>query len=225
MAEEVPIYIMGKQYFVPEGITILRSLEFSGYTVIRGCGCRGGFCGACATVYRLPGDYQLHVGLACQTTIIPNMVLATIPFFPANKAVYNLEEIDNPHETLSIIYPEMSRCIGCNACTKVCPQDLNVMQYMQSAYRGDFKKTAELSFDCIMCGLCASRCVAQTVPYLVAMYARRICGKFYLDKPEFLACRIQEIEDGKYDAGLKKLMAAAMDDLKKIYDSRDIEKL
>ncbi len=225
MAESIPIYIMGKRYMVPEGITILRAIELSGYKVVRGCGCRGGFCGACATVYRLPGDYQLLVGLACQTTIVSDMVLTTIPFFPANKAVYNLDEIEDPEEALSLLYPEMSRCIGCNACTKVCPLDLNVMQYMQYAYRKNFKKVAEMSFDCVMCGLCAARCVAQTAPYLVAMYARRAYGKFHLVKPEFLAERILEIEEGKYEKGLNKLMTSDVEELKKIYDNRNIEKI
>ena len=52
MAEQgqmVDIYIMGRHYQVPEGLTILTALEYCGYRMIRGCGCRAGFCGACAT--------------------------------------------------------------------------------------------------------------------------------------------------------------------------------
>ena len=41
----VDIYIMGKHYQVPEGLTILTALEHCGYRMIRGCGCRSGFCG------------------------------------------------------------------------------------------------------------------------------------------------------------------------------------
>ncbi len=63
----VPIYIMGKRYEVPQGLTIMSALEWAGYQLIRGCGCRGGFCGACATVYRVPGNFRIHVGMACQT--------------------------------------------------------------------------------------------------------------------------------------------------------------
>ena len=47
----VDIYVMGKHYAVPEGLTILTALEYCGYRIIRGCGCRAGFCGACATIY------------------------------------------------------------------------------------------------------------------------------------------------------------------------------
>jgi len=217
--------VMGKRYFVPEGVTILKALEMSGYKIIRGCGCRGGFCGACGTVYRLPGDHRLHVGLACQTSVEPGMTLTTLPFFPANKASYNLEETKDPKSELFKLYPEVLKCLGCSSCTKICPQDLDVMQYIQEAVRGNFKRCAELSFDCIMCGLCASRCTVQMVPYNIAEYVRRAYAKFELEKPEFLAKRIKEIEDGVHDKVLKELMQMDIDNLKKTYSDRDIEKL
>ena len=72
MAEQVPlldIYVMGKHYQVPEGLTILTALEYCGYRIIRGCGCRAGFCGACATVYNFKNDPQLKFDLACQKTV------------------------------------------------------------------------------------------------------------------------------------------------------------
>ena len=46
----VRIYIMGKEYKVPAGLTIMKAMEYAGYRYIRGAGCRAGFCGACATV-------------------------------------------------------------------------------------------------------------------------------------------------------------------------------
>ena len=78
----IPIYIMGKRYDIPESLTIMKALEYAGYTLIRGCGCRGGFCGACATVYRVEGDPNLHYALACQEVAQPGMYLVQIPFFP-----------------------------------------------------------------------------------------------------------------------------------------------
>jgi len=51
-ADTVPIFIMGKRYLVPDALTIMKAMEYAGYQFIRGCGCRGGVCGACATVYR-----------------------------------------------------------------------------------------------------------------------------------------------------------------------------
>jgi ferredoxin len=88
----VPIFIMGKRYEVPASLTIQKAFEYAGYQLIRGCGCRGGICGACGTVYRFPDSHKIEVGLACQTVVQPNMYLTMIPFFPANRAIYDLDE-------------------------------------------------------------------------------------------------------------------------------------
>jgi ferredoxin len=89
----IPIYIMGKRYEVPSGLTIMQALEYAGYRLVRGVGCRGGFCGACATVYQIKGDSQLKFDLACQTEIQPDMYLTQIPFFPTQKADYKIDEV------------------------------------------------------------------------------------------------------------------------------------
>ncbi len=59
MEEMVNIYIMGKQYTVPAALTIMNAMEYAGYQHKRGCGCRNGFCGACATIYRIKGQNEL----------------------------------------------------------------------------------------------------------------------------------------------------------------------
>src|SRR4030043_343163 len=89
----IPIYIMGKRYEVPEGLTSMKAMEYAGYILIRGCGCRGGTCGACGTFYRKPGDYKLQVALACQKTVESDMYIAQIPFFPANRALYDFSRL------------------------------------------------------------------------------------------------------------------------------------
>ena len=61
--EMVTVYIMGKAHKVPAEATIMGAIEYAGYQIKRGAGCREGFCGACATVYRLPGDYKIYTGL------------------------------------------------------------------------------------------------------------------------------------------------------------------
>ena len=61
--EFVTVYIMGKAYKVPAGSTIMGAIEYAGYQIKRGAGCREGFCGACATVYRLPGDFKIYTCL------------------------------------------------------------------------------------------------------------------------------------------------------------------
>ena len=42
----IPIFVMGKRYDVPDSLTIQKAMEYAGYQLIRGCGCRGGICGA-----------------------------------------------------------------------------------------------------------------------------------------------------------------------------------
>ena len=222
-AEKVPIYIMGKQYHVPESLTILKAMEYSGYSFIRGCGCRGGLCGACATVYRLPGDYKLYFGLACQTLIEPNMYLAQIPFYPANKASHNIEQTEPVVSSILNLYPEINRCVSCNTCTRSCPQDLEVMQYVQAALRGDIKKVAELSFECIMCGLCASRCPAEIVQYYIGVLCRRLYAKYLAPKAKHLADRVKEIENGVFDKELDEIAQMSTEKWKELYEKREIE--
>ena len=217
--ELVPIYIMGKKYMVPGTLTILKAMEYSGYKMIRGCGCRGGVCGACATVYRTVDDYKLKVGLACQTVVEPGMYLAQIPFFPANKAKYDIEEMEPTAEAIIDQYPELLRCMGCDSCTRVCPQDLKTMEYMSAAMRGDIKKAAELSFECIMCGLCATRCPSDNVQYNVGILARRLYGRHLAPRDEGLAQRVEEIEKGEHDGDLEELVGADEAALRKKYES------
>lgn len=224
-SKTLSIYIMGKEYQVPETLTIMKAMEYAGYSFIRGCGCRGGICGACATVYRFVGDYKIKVGLACQTVIEPNMYLTQIPFYPANKAIYILDKLKPDAAAVLMHYPELARCLCCNTCTKACPQDLEVMYYMQAALRGDVKKCAELSFECIMCGLCVSRCPAELMHYNVAILCRRLTGKYVLPKAEHLAKRVKEIEEGKFDKELAELVKLEKNELVKRYENRDIEEV
>jgi len=221
----ISLYIMGKKYEVPEGSTIMGALEYAGYQLKRGCGCREGFCGACATVYRTTDDYKIKTGLACQTVVEPNMYLAQIPFFPANKALYDLNELEPSISTFQEVYPETFRCVSCNTCTKACPQDLEVMDYIQALIRGDIAKAADLSFDCIMCGLCAARCPAEIAQYNVVVLARRLYGKYLSKKGEYLESRLKEIKEHKYDKEIEEFMHMDRESIKKKYYARDIEKM
>ena len=47
MEQMVTVYLFGKRYQVPESLTIMEAMEYAGYQLVRGCGCRNGFCGAC----------------------------------------------------------------------------------------------------------------------------------------------------------------------------------
>jgi len=220
----VPVFIMGKRYEVPESFTIMKAMEYAGFKFIRGCGCRGGICGACATVYRKPGDYKIHVGLACQTVVEPEIYLAQIPFYPANRASYRFEELKPIPEEVFKLYPELFRCVACNACTKICPMNIEVMDAVSALKQGNIKKAAELAFDCIQCGLCASRCFGELPKYHIFQLARRIYGGEIMPKAEHLKRAVQVIKkEGSYDKMLRSLMEMNEEELRKAYQEREIE--
>ncbi len=227
MAEQqenlIPVFIMGKQYMVPAGLTIMKAMEYAGYKLVRGVGCRGGFCGACATAYRIQGDPKLYFGLACQTVVQPNMYLAQLPFFPARRATYNITKLEPTPTTLFTLYPEVLRCLGCGTCTKACPQQIDVRAYMAAGMRGDIARMADLSFDCIMCGLCAARCPAEEAQYNIAILARRLYGRYLAPRSKHLEERLEEIKNGQFDEEIRALKSMSVDELKARYKARDIE--
>ena len=219
----IPVYIMGKRYEVPEGLTIMQAMEYAGYKLIRGVGCRGGFCGACATVYQIKGDNQLKFDLACQTEVQPDMYLTQIPFFPTQKAGYKIDQIKPDVEEVLKQYPDTVKCFGCNTCTKSCPQDLEVMWYISDALRGDLAGVADKSFDCILCGLCAARCPQGLQPYNVATLCRRLYGKYKAPRSKHLEDRLAEIKAGKFNDELNRLKKMPKEQLSQKYASREIE--
>lgn len=224
MEEMVNVFLFGKKYSVPKRLTIMGAMEYAGYQLVRGCGCRNGFCGACATIYRIKGDKDLKVCLACETTVEDNMYVATLPFFPLIKQVYDMEQVRPDEQIMMQLYPEIYSCIGCNACTKSCTQDLKVMQYIAHAQRGEYEKCAELSFDCVMCGVCSSRCPAQISHPQVGVLARRLTGKYLAPEAKHLTERVKEIENGEFTELLENLMQKPVAELKELYNHREIEK-
>ena len=224
MENMVTIYLYGKKYEVPSSLTIMNAMEYAGYQLVRGVGCRCGFCGACATIYRIKGQQELKTCLACQTKVEDGMYIATRPFFPLVKKPYELENVKPTEQIMMQLYPEVYACIGCNACTKACTQGLNVMQYIAYAQRGDFEKCAEESFDCVMCGVCSSRCPAGNSHPQVAMLARRINGKYLAPGCGHLEDRVKEIKDGDFNDLIEALMQKPIEEMKELYNNRDIEK-
>ncbi len=224
MENMVNVFLYGKKYSVPSGLTIMGALEYAGYQLVRGCGCRNGFCGACATIYRVLGDRELHMCLACQTTVQENMYVATLPFFPLVKEVYDINKVKPTEQIMMQLYPEIYSCVGCNACTKACTQSLDVMQYIAHIQRGEYAKAAELSFDCVMCGVCSSRCPAQISHPQVAMLARRLNGKYIAPESKHLTKRVQEIANGDFKDLMESIMNKPLEEMKELYNNREIEK-
>jgi ferredoxin len=217
------VYIMGKAHRVPADATIMGAIEYAGYQIKRGAGCREGFCGACATVYRLPGDYKIYTGLACTTLVQEGMWLSQLPVIPAQKPVYDVEKLAPNVTAFQVLYPEIFRCVACNTCTKACPQSLEVMDYIQAAIRGDIEKVMDLSFDCLSCGLCAIRCPAEIVHYNVGLLGRRLYGRYLSKRSPELEKRLEEVKGKKFEKEYKSLMRMKRDELKKLYYARDSE--
>ena len=224
MEKLVNVYFYGKRYQVPDDLTIMNAMEYAGYTLKRGCGCRHGFCGACATIYRIKGKNELKTCLACQTQVQEGMYIASIPFIPTDKRTYDIGEIRPTEQIMMELYPEIYSCIGCNACTKACTQNLNVMQYIAYAQRGEFEKCADASFDCVSCGVCSSRCPAGISHPMVGLLARRLTGKYIAPESEHLTKRVDEINHGQYDELIEQIMQKPIEEMQELYNTRDIEK-
>jgi len=224
MENMVNVFFMGKKYSVPGNLTIMTAMEYAGYQLIRGCGCRNGFCGACATIYRIKGVSELKVALACETRVENDMYVATLPFFPLVKQVYDIEKIKPTEQIMMQLYPEIYSCIGCNACTKSCTRDLSVMQYIAYAQRAEYEKCAVTSFDCVMCGVCSSRCPAGISHPQVGVLARRLNGKYIAPVTQHLADRVKEVTDGVFKDLIEELMEKPVAQMKELYNKREIEK-
>lgn len=224
MDNMVNVYFYGKHYSVPGDLTIMTAMEYAGYTLKRGCGCRHGFCGACATIYRIKGKNELKTCLACQTQVQEGMCVASIPFFPTDKRTYDINSIEVKRQVMMELYPEIYSCIGCNACTKACTQGLDVMQYIAYAQRGEFEKCAEASFDCVSCGCCSVRCPAGISHPMVATLARRLVGKYIAPESKHLTNRVNEVNEGAFDELIEQIMKKPITEMKELYNTRDIEK-
>jgi len=212
----IPVTINNKEYNVPSGLTVMKAMEYVGYRFIRGCGCRGGICGACGFMYRKKGSNELRPGLACQTVVEPEMSIAQMLFFPYNKASYDLETLPVNETTIVNTYSEILTCLGCNSCTNICPQELDVMEYVAMAIRGDYERLTQLSFECIMCGLCVSRCPRGLIQPYYAILGRRVYVHSQPGSP-MVKKRVREMEQGKYKEEYNKLMNANLDELKEMY--------
>jgi ferredoxin len=175
-------------------------------------------------VYNFKNDPTLRYALACQKLVEQDMYLTQIPFFPAAKPDYDLETMEPTGEQILNIYPELVTCFGCNNCTKSCPQDLEVMDFVSAALRGDLPTVVEKSFDCLMCGLCAARCPQGLVPYNISLLCRRLYGRYMAPKSKHLDERITEIEAGKFDAEIEEMEKLSLEELRRRFDERKLIK-
>jgi succinate dehydrogenase/fumarate reductase-like Fe-S protein len=151
------------------------------------------------------------------------MYLAQIPFYPANRAVFDIEKIEPVADAIHALYPEIFRCVACNNCTKACPMHVEVLDYISAIKQGDIARAAKISFDCIQCGMCASRCMGELPQYHIAQLVRRLYGKYIQPRAEHLQKRVAQIESGRYDKMLEDLQKMNHAELEKIYKERERE--
>lgn len=213
----VKIFVGGRGYDVPSGLTIMQAMEYVGYKFIRGSGCRGGFCGACASIYRITGKRRIETNLICQKTVEEGMNILIITPTLSGRTIYDINKLRPTNGVLMENYPEIAKCLSCNTCSKACPQDIEVMDFVQAAIKGDIEKTAKLSFECVECGLCAIRCPAGISPHHIARLARRLFAKYISRRSKPLAERVKEIEEGVFDDELDRYEMMEDAELKKLY--------
>jgi len=98
-----------------------------------------------------------------------------------------------------------------------------VMDYISAMKQGDIAKAAEISFACIQCGLCASRCMGELPQFHIGQLARRVYAKFIQLQAEHLKKRVEDIHSGKYSQILDELTGLNEEELKKLYTERERE--
>ena len=101
--------------------------------------------------------------------------------------------------------------------------DIDVMEYISRAIRGDIAAAAELSFDCVMCGLCSARCPAEEAQYNVGILTRRLYGRHIAPRAKHVAESVENIKKKRFSKGLEKLKGMELEALKKIYSEREVE--
>jgi heterodisulfide reductase subunit C len=138
------------------------------------------------------------------------------------KAVYELSQLTPSPKQVFSLYPELLKCQVCNKCTMSCPQDINVMEYVSHALRGEIAEVADKSLNCMMCGLCAERCPGGLAPYQIALLCRRLYGRYLLLRSHDLSNIVAEIEGGRFDEELSELKKMEVKELTRRYDERDI---
>ncbi|RNC67724.1 MAG: 4Fe-4S ferredoxin [Desulfuromonadales bacterium] len=204
----ITVELEGRKIKVPAGLTVIEALWDTGHDVKRGIGCLSGLCGACTVAYLEKGNKKVRFGLGCQKVIEEGMNVIMIPCFPCHAARYSLKAPENPLEKLKELYDELYTCNDCRSCN-ICPEWINVAGVMRSAMDGDYESAAAHVTDCVMCGLCASRCPRNIAPHYVALYIQRALARERPFPPN-LRNRLEGIESFTFDDEWKRIVA--MDD-------------
>lgn len=207
----ITIELEGRKIRVPEGLTVIEALWDTGHDVKRGVGCLSGLCGACTVAYLEKEGKKVKFGLGCQKVVEEGLNVIMLPYFPARLARYLLESMETPLKQLPEIYPELYTCNDCKACN-ICPEWINVAGVMKAAKDGDYETATGHIMDCIMCGLCASRCPKGIAPQHVALFIQRALAKERAFPPN-LQKRLDQLESVQFDAEWGSIAAMGSEEL------------
>ncbi len=207
----ITIELEGRKIKVPEGLTVIEALWDTGHDVKRGVGCLSGLCGACTVAYLEKDGKKVKFGLGCQKIVEDGLNVIMLPYFPCRVARYLLETMESPLKQLPEIYSELYTCNDCKACN-ICPEWINVAGVMKASKDADYETATGHIMDCIMCGLCASRCPKGIAPQHVALFIQRARAKERVFPPN-LRKRLDELESFQFDADLGRLAAMGVEEL------------
>lgn len=207
----ITIELEGRKIKVPEGLTVIEALWDTGHDVKRGVGCLSGLCGACTVAYLEKEGRKVKFGLGCQKVVEEGLNVIMLPYFPARLARYLLGSMETPLKQLPEIYPELYTCNDCKACN-ICPEWINVAGVMKAAREGDYETATGHIMDCIMCGLCASRCPKGIAPQHVALFIQRALAKERAFPPN-LQRRLDQLESVQVDGEWGRISAMGSDEL------------
>jgi ferredoxin len=146
-----------------------------------------------------------------------------IPFFPANEMIYNINDLQPTAGQILKVYADAITCMGCNTCTRSCPQGIDVLACIADALQGNIGEAASRSLPCIQCRLCNVRCPADLSPCNIALLCRRLYGRHVALPDDLLRTRIEEIQTGVFAEELARLMEASIDELRARYEERELE--
>ena len=101
--------------------------------------------------------------------------------------------------------------------------DVQVMDVISAVKQGNIERAATLSFNCIQCGLCVSRCMGELPQYHIAQLARRIYGSKIAPRAGHLNEAVDAAKSEECQQALQKLMKTDVKQLREIYRDREIE--
>jgi len=211
-ATYITVELEGRKIRIPGGLTVIEALWDTGHDVKRGIGCLSGLCGACTVAFIEKESTKVKFGLGCQKVVEEGMNVIMMPCFPSHAAHYTMATMARPLEQLREHYAELYTCNDCRACN-VCPEWINIAGVMKSAKDADYEAAASHVTDCIMCGLCASRCPKSIAPQNVALYIQRALARERPFPPN-LRKRLAEMEAFAYDGEWGRVTAMGDDELR-----------